>query len=527
MRHIHFILFFFFFLTVSAQEEVMPGGKVLLAEDITGEYIEADSFSLEKPAYDMRVSDDDKTAVIRYRSITKKNKWAKGAWLQLINLTTMKPRWEKAFDNADFEYDISKHGIIVNYGDKMCMMDREMPVKLWEIAMKPVYWSDSLDIVLGYPSFYSSKVCAYRLSTGEKLWEIKVSHDMMWGWNDVIVIDNTNLLVLADDLCFIDLTTGELKKLKAKTGITDTKSIILQGLLSLGAAMAGAALTGGAYVPATYGIGPNVISGLASNILQEDTLYYVSDRENLRCIDRHFNLVWNYELPSKQASSADLFMADSLLYMVNYGFGLRGGGAGQVKCGRPFIASFDPKTGACHTFNRLTTKKDIIISALRVEDEAYLLFDDGMALQQLNDSVVNMSPWDVAQYGRIQMALPDTLFARHDGERVLRPIAFDGLSCPVLSYHSATKKAAVFIVDRELKVVDQFPYEQLYFPHAHYNNYYLVTGQGGDCWVVSQYGLPSSHVNLSRVKGFAACKDYLYMLRQDCLLRVENKSIFR
>ena len=106
------------------------------------------------------------------------------------------------------------------------------------------------------------------------------------------------------------------------------------------------------------------------------------------------NQVWNYDFPSKTSAFSSLACNDSTLYMFNFGFGLRDGRQ-RTKMGRPFIAAFDKKTGACQFMNLLSLKKDMVEDAVLNPDGAFMLFDDGLAYKRdLNDSTVTISSWE-------------------------------------------------------------------------------------------------------------------------------------
>ncbi|MBQ8046568.1 MAG: hypothetical protein IJ196_01405 [Prevotella sp.] len=519
-----------FLVAATAKSQIrqvpMTSAPCTVAAGLDGTVVEADSFLLDKAAYDMHVDEQGTEACLRFRSLTKKGKWGKQTWLRAVDLTTMTPRWEWPVEGTDYDIDMTRQGVMLTYADKVAMMQLSDGYTCWQKSLLPVYWNDSLDIVLGYTNITSNKVHAYRMSTGEELWTAKIAHETRWGWNDVMPVGDDHLLVVADGICLISLTSGDLKKADAKTGVVDVKRAILQGLAAVGGAVVGTVISGGSYVPYVYGVSPNVISGLTSNILFHDSLLYVSDRTRLRCFDLELNEQWSYEWPAKTASAANLFVRDQQLCMVNYGFGIRSG-SGLTKSGKPFIASFDLPTGTLHNFNQLSTKNNMILGAVTTEDHALLLFNDGMACQHFEDSLVNINTWDVGQYGKLYEFLPDTLYAYHDNDRAMRPLAFDGFSCPVYAYNDKTHQASIFVIDEKLSIIDQFPYENTYRPLARHNGYLFVADQHGDAWVIHEFGLPVAHATRNDIKSVGMFNDYIYMLAQNALLRVETDRLLR
>ena len=151
---------------------------------------------------------------------------------------------------------------------------------------------------------------------------------------------------------------------------------MLQGLAAVAVGVAGGVATGGAYYYSYVPIANNTITGLTSNILSQDSLYYWADRQHISCMDTAFNVVWQTEFPDVKASRSQLFVQDDKLFMLNYGYGLREG-ASRKKYGRPFIACYNLLNGEEIFFNQLSVKKDMIEDALRTDDALYMLFDDG------------------------------------------------------------------------------------------------------------------------------------------------------
>lgn len=53
------------------------------------------------------------------------------------------------------------------------------------------------------------------------------------GWERAVMVDSTHLVVVGDDINEIDITTGKMWKVKAKTGIKDTKGMALLALTNV------------------------------------------------------------------------------------------------------------------------------------------------------------------------------------------------------------------------------------------------------------------------------------------------------
>lgn len=497
--------------------------SVEIARTIDSTKIMAACKKLSRPTYSFISNDDGSLLCLKYRDRSKKGKWQNTGYLNMMRTNGWESMWARPFDYTTGRAYFSRHGLLVYDDNDLHVINPETGIEKWTAKLVTVFRNDSMDIILGYKSMTSAKLEAYRLSTGEHLWECKISHEKCWGWNNVLKTDATHLMVVADDICLLDISNGTLKTCEAKTGVDDVKSMLLQGLATVAGAVAGGMIAGGGYYYYPIYTGSNVITGLTSNIVSRDSCFYISDRTRMVCLNRDMQEKWSFDFPSKTASNAHLFSKGDKLYMINYGYGYKSG-QGKVKSGRPFIASFDSRTGEKLTFNRLSANKDMVQGAVVSNDHAYLVFDDGMAYQALDDSVVNITPWDVAKYGKLYSTLPDTLYAYHRYDKNLTPICFDGKNCPVL-----TEKGKVLIVDERLKVMDEYQDENLYVPMFSSNDYVFVGGnnRNDDFWITHKLGLPVAHITIKDVQSIALCGNHVYILTPDSIACADKNTLLR
>lgn len=78
-----------------------------------------------------------------------------------------------------------------------------------------------------------SKTYAYRLSTGMLLWDAEIPMTKNVGWKDACMVDSTHLVVVGDAINEINIHSGEIKKVKAVTGISDTKGMMALALTNV------------------------------------------------------------------------------------------------------------------------------------------------------------------------------------------------------------------------------------------------------------------------------------------------------
>lgn len=193
--------------------------------------------------------------------------------------------------------------------------------------------------------------------------------------------------------------------------------------------------------------------------------------------------------------------------MLNYGYGLRDGSV-RRKYGRPFIACYNPKNGEEIFFNKLSVKKDMIEDALRNDDAIYMLFDDGMAHQELTDSVVNIVAWDIKQHGNLNGILPPTLYVASEDTTSFRSLAYDGEHCLVYN-----DKGVVYQVDKNLTIGNSYERARIYSPEIYLKNHICV-GNSSDYWFIHEIGMPMAHLTI-KFKRACVVDNTLLLLNYD------------
>ena len=386
--------------------------------------VEADCQTFGRRLDNIVITPSQNYMLLEFRDFTKDGKWIKfkgdiGAY----SLKDSKLLWTKPFDYSNSTAVCTKAGILTAKNNKVSMLDPNTGDVTWQSKFYIVQYDDSTNMVLGYSGPRSNKLSAYELTTGQQLWTVKMPHDKNWGWNNVIREDSVHWLIVADNLNRLNIRTGEVSTYEAKTGVTDVKAALLQGLVMAGGAVAGAILSGYSYLPVGV-IDPNVINRLHSNVLCDDSLYYFADRQHVVCLDSMMNTVWSYDLPSKTSAFSQIVCDDSTLYMFSLGF--------------------------------------MVEDAVLTPDGAFMLFDDALAYKrELSDSVVTISPWQVEKYGKLSGIITQPVYTDCKYQGMFELIASDGIYFPVI-----TEKGNILMVDKELRTTEHFPASSLYWPRC-------------------------------------------------------------
>lgn len=510
-------------LTVRAQERFTVD-SVNAAETVDGLRISGARVTFPLDFYVGKLSEHgDRMAVFLRQQNKKGTKWKNKGQLLMADTRSWNTLWQSEMNYLTQTATMTAAGVMRTDGNiwtgkpKVEMLDTETGQLLWKGEFAPVYSNEKYNYVIGYDGSVPGEFTAFDLSTGAAKWNNSFSQHYGYGWNNAFLADSTHLLMVADDVVELNLADGSVTTHKGKTGIADTKMNILSGVLAVAGGVAGA--MAGGYAPIPYGVGGNVIGGLYSNVLLTDSSYFFSDRDHVARLDKELNEVWRYDMPARTASAARLIATDSTLYMLNYGYGMRG--YRQIKCGRPFMASFDRQTGRNLSFTYLSSGRDILRAGAFAGNHAYLMFDDGITYQDINDSTVNMTPWDKEKYGRLAGIVNDTLYAYHETDKAFTPVAFDGQNCPVI-----TDKGYVVIVDPRLNIVDAYAPENIYWPFTKYNGYTCVGWRRegkSDFWLVDNLGLPISHILLPGVQDVSSADGRLYFILNKQLVYLDNR----
>lgn len=450
---------------------------------------------------------------ISFRETNKSGKYLKNKGeIGFYDIANKKLLWKQPINYLNTNATCLSEGVLTFNiaSSKIALLNKENGTKRWETDLFPIHVDDTLGLLLGYTNARSNRLRAINLKFGNELWNNKVEHN--YGWNQVLEAEGTQRLIVADELHKLDFVTGSMQTVAGNTGAFDTKAALLQGLVAVAGAAAGAAVSGGSMYYGYVPTGPNAITSLTSNVLPHQSHYYWADRKQISCIDSAMNVVWQTKFEDVKAASSRLFIEDDKLYMVSYGFGLRTDGY-RKKYGRPFIACFNLNDGKEIFFNQLSMKKDIIEDAIRTNEALYMLFDDGLAYQTLTDSVVNIVPWDTKQHGKLHGMLPDTIYIANADRTAFRPLAFDGEYCLVNN-----DQATIFEINKELKISNTYQPSDLYTPRFRMKDY-LCIGCGNDYWFIHELGMPVARLQIPFKKGRVMGNKLL-------LLSLENQLLF-
>lgn len=463
---------------------VSKGGAQTFLKDTVG--IRMDSTAIigeciDFPCWIQSVSADSTGTflLVQGRDLNKKETSVKNSGdIWMISLPDKKVLWQRPINYFAQEAKLTDQGVSFISKDKYFLLDLRTGAEIWAgKKMVPYSMNAAENRLLAYKGSVMNGITkqlqGYDLLTGNMLWKREISH--RYGWNESLMLDDSTRLIVSDGLHTVNLTDGSGQSFPMKTGVDDYRSAAAIGALGL---VAGA-LTGVGFFP----YGNDVVVDLVSNVLPDDSLLYVANREQLLCLDRQLNMKWGYPIPESTGSNSTLFFNGGRLYMVNHGFGYRDNLRNhsysyaknnlRAKIGKPFIASFEKESGRNIDFHFLSEKKEMVEDFWvdRRNECVVVLFENRMLVAPFGSDSVKEFQWNVEEYGKIAGMLKRPFYLEDKNSSGFKKYN-ETLGDP--TYFVYTDKGKVFDVDLSLNILQSFPFGEIGFFELLKNDYSIV-----------------------------------------------------
>ena len=350
MRVIKIFLLFVCCISLDVQSQTFLSDTLGINED--GSVIIAKSLALPGWILGVDVDSTDNLLFIRYRNLSKNETSLKNkGGISVYSLADQRMLWQRPVNYFNQDPKLTSEGVLfVTMGKATSLLDLKTGNEVWKKKKMIPYCVDAKNrMFLAYKGSYmngvSNELEGHSLATGEKMWSRKMSH--VYGWNESGLLDDSTRLIVSDGIHLVHMGNGEGPSYAMPTGASDYKEAVALGALGVVTGV----LTGFAAVPT----GPKKVMELVSNVLSDDTVFYVASRENLFCLDRQLQPKWGYPIPDGMGSRSHLFARGDSLYMINMGTGYRNTIFDtseayaheylRLKVGWPFIACFDKRKG--------------------------------------------------------------------------------------------------------------------------------------------------------------------------------------
>ncbi|MBN2777948.1 MAG: PQQ-binding-like beta-propeller repeat protein [Bacteroidales bacterium] len=381
----------------------------------------------------------------------RKEKWLsnKGNILQ-YDLNNKNLLWSKKIAYQTSSLQQFSNTMILMVANKSNCLDTRTGNEIWEVKNNIYYVDPVGNIGVGYrfknSAGYSNELEGIDLKSGNVIWKRGLNRE--YGWNDILYINDSTMIVVAAGLHSINIKNGQGWDYNTITGKKD-----YTGTAAANAVGVAAGLLTGTFVMST---GHNLVRDLVSNSLVDSSYIYFASKEQLSKIDKQTGkIAWKYSFPNDLASKSSIFMNDSVVFMVNKGYAFMG--YRQLDFGKPFIAAFDRETGKQKYLTLINVKKDPILGFQILQEEVYLVFKNRIAkysIQTGNQILEKEFPEN--NFGDLKYFVGNQVYTTNEND--------DLVSLP----QSDTSKVFVFTnqrktlsVDNQLNVTDTIDYEDL------------------------------------------------------------------
>ena len=395
------------------------------------------------------------TVQLREDSVSKKKSDNPG-YLLSYNLENNKINWSRETDYRESRFLFYENTIIESTGYSSNGLNMETGNTQWE-AINSIYYVDqTLPIGLGYKRIlYNSKKADLKnifsslegiyMRNGKTLWKREI--DREFGWNEVLHLRDSVLLIAASGLHSIDLRNGRGWDYNAVTGYKDKKSTFFKNLL---AASAAALNNGYYYVTTEY----DIIWNIASNIMIDGSDIYFASREKISKLDISGKVIWSHPLPATLTSKSSIFLKENTVYLINRGYAFKGNE--PIEFGMPFIAAYNINTGGEIFLQNISDKQEEVRGYKIRDKELCVLFKNRISKYSLiNGKRQSEKIWNEKKLEMMSF-VNNELHLKTDS-------TFTSLaSIDSVSLYVLTDSLKILAINKNLEVTDQFELSQLF-----------------------------------------------------------------
>lgn len=429
--------------------------------------------------------------------------------LSMVDLITKQIKWKREVNyNFSEVKQQSSHYFLSEKKKNLCI-DPETGAVLWENNCEFYFVDPFLNIGIGYPlQSASGKLSAVDLSNGNQLWSKNI--DRTFGWNDAYMMNDSMLLISVNGIHAINLLNGRGWTYKANTTKKEIGKMVGVNVVGLILGM----LTG-VY---TYQVQPDMASDMVSNILIDpDEHIVLASRDRISRIDHSGNLLWTTPLPEKTTSKSSLFLADSVIYMINRGYAQYNGDFSMV--GDPYLAAFDLNTGNRLYFTHIPEKKEFIRNFQVINDILFLVFEDKIASYSLsNGTLIKARVLELQKNEHLDAFVESGIYLNRNDS------IFTDMTLDFSDYNlMMTTEDRVFVLTDSLETMFTYGKEELFRKIADTPRYTVITNNDTDFVLLN-----SSDNPIASLKAFPDMflhRDKLYFFDKDSFSEIDLSQL--
>lgn len=407
--------------------------------------------------------------------------------LKIYRLDDKKLMWSKDYKPSETKFQFLKQGIMEIDGKDITILNKKDGTKIWKNDLNYVgFVGDTLIAGNG------DEIDAFNVENCKKIWSCKMN--TTYGVTHCQPIDNKWIYLVSDNLYRINLLTGDMLKLKSKTGVEDPDCT--GGLMYFAFGIIGYT----SYYFSTRNLHQNYntgtyandrqlfmmpskkICGMHSNIVSKDGLNYYADYNSFMCFDDSLKLIYRTKAnnikisPEKyiiKESKSELIVKNDTAYVVSLGSGIYPT-KGKKFYDFPHIASYNIKDGKALDRQRIAYDSVTIVSTSVNDTIIKMLLNNREETYRFADRNLYYFFNDTSKVGHFVSYLTDNICYVKNADNSFSAIKSTEKYTPVLT----TRGYIVDITEREPKIIAEK--ENTYFQVAEMNNAYFYQGGKND-----------------------------------------------
>lgn len=474
--------------------------------------IMANEFVFEKRIHHSYVDSITGYATLELRKLSKNGKVLNlNGLIVVFDLKSKTVKWTKKIDYSTSSLNQYNNIIILTKGNKTSRLNIEDGSSMWEIKNDLYYVNPDKKIGIGYKynglAGHLHTLEGINLENGETIWQRELNRE--YGWNKIMKLNDSDLLIVAGGLHFMNINTGQGWDYETVTGKKDYTETIAKnvGGIALGV------LTG-TYV---FSSGSNLVRDVVSNTIIDSATIYFASREKLVSLNKSDGTMnWSYPLPEDSTSKSALIEQDSTLILVNKGYAYWGNKL--IDFGEPFLLKIKKTTGE-KIYSEYLNKKKIPIYDLKFEtDSIKLLFTDELANYTLKDGLKGQSKmFHKDTYGTLSFFVGSQLYSKTTDPNPKYATISDSIN-----YYVQTSLGKTLKLDKNFNFISEFNFDDLYLRQSILKNYTFIN-KGDQTIVLDPHNNPVGELNISFE--FYKVGNYLYDIKDNHFIEIDLSQI--
>lgn len=430
---------------------------------VTNNTIKAKVYVFPERIHQLFIDTTRNLLTIQLRGMSRNGKHFNNFGSVLVyDLGNKSTKWSKRINYDEFSIEQYDNVIIKSVVYESNCLNPETGRNQWLLKNTLYYVDPHHQIGLGYKDITtpgkSNILEGLDMTNGNKLWSRTLSRE--YGWNTIIPLNDSVVLVVSAGLHTINLKTGTGWDYNTVTGINNSSGQLAANALGLAAGL----LTG--YF--MYSTSPSIVRDMASNVIYSDNGFYFASRESITHLDKNGVVRWSYPFPKNLSSSSFIFIKNDFLYMINKGYAFMG--SEQVAAGKPFIAVFDLHTGKNLFLDKIVDLNHI--NGYKVQDdEVFILSDHVIVKISLENGLqISKKAIDSEMVSELSNFADDRTYDIVDS-------AYTKVVSDKRWNYIITKSGEVIVVNNSLEIATQFDSGELYDNYLTMNGYrFLARG---------------------------------------------------